>query len=216
MIEILSLFTGIFWKMYDDYADNKEAYSFLSKFEFPLEVLLIVSSLIFAFFDNLFLSYLFIIIVLDCILYIIKENNEEIKVNYAIDTDAWRTGAVFAYGLFMYRFPSMFLTFTQADYIFICIALISILAEIMSQCTKDPKIVENEEENHLFLEASNQKLFTRILELIVIVFFFYFLLPPQFKYVSFFAFSYMSLSIVSILYLKYYYFYRQGKPMFEK
>lgn len=201
--------------MYDDYADNKEAYSFLSKFEFPLEVMLILSSLIFASLDNLFLSYLFIIIVLDCILYIIKENNDTIKVNYAIDTDTWKLGAVFAYGLFIFRFPSMIATFRQADYTFIVIALVCIIAEIVSQCTKDKKILEDEKENHLFLEASNQKLFTRILEVIVVFFFFYFLLPPQFKYVSFFAISYMTISILSILYLKYYYFYRQGKPMFQ-
>lgn len=216
MIEVLSLFTGIFWKIYDDYADNKEAYSFLSKVEFPLEVVLILSSLLFAFFDNFFLFYLFMIIVLDCILYIIKENNEEVKVNYAIDTDVWKLGAIFAYGLFIFRFPSMITNFTQSDSILISVALVSIVAEIVSQCTKDQKIIKDETENHLFLEASNQKLVTRVIELVLFLLFFAYILPPHFTSVALFAISYISASIFSILYLKYYYFYRQGKPMFEK
>lgn len=221
MIEVLALLTGIFWKLYDDYADNKEAYSFLSKYELGLEVLMLACSLLFAFFDNIFLLYLVIIIISDCILYIIKENNDKNKVNYAVDTDIWKLGGVITYCLFILRVPSILNTFTALEYGVIALAITFIGIEIVSQFTEKKEIIEDEKENHLFLEASNKKLTTRIIELFLFFLFFYVVLLQyksalSFKNVILFAISYIYISISSILYLKYYYFYREGKPMFEK
>lgn len=221
MKEILSFLTGILWKVYDDYADNKEAYSFLTKGALPLEILMMVFSIAFAFFDNIFLFYLVIITLSDCFLYILKENNETIKVNYAIDTDVWKIGAIFAYCLFIFKINDILTTFSFLDYAVIALGTIFIGIEILSQCTDKKEIVEDDKENHLFLEASNKKLTTRIIELLLFCIFYYvviheFKMAESFTYVILFATSYIGVSILSILYLKYYYFYKQGQPMFEK
>lgn len=221
MEEGLSLITGILWKVYDDYADNKEAYSFLSKVEIPLEVLMVGMSIVFAFYDNIFLTYLFIVIVADCILYIMKENNKLSNVNYAIDTDVWKLGAIFAYSLFIFRISTIVTSFTLLDYAVIALGTIFIFMEIFGQSTEKNESSFSEKENHLFLEASNQKLITRSIELLLFVLFYYvvvheFKFAQNFKQMILFGGAYVSSSILSILYLKYYYFYKQGKPMFEK
>lgn len=221
MKEFLSFLTGILWKLYDDYADNKEAYSFLKNIELPLEVLMMGFSIVFAFFDNIFLMYLMIIIFSDCALYIMKMNNENIKVNYAIDTDVWKFGAIFAYTLCLFRVNSMITTFTICEYGIIALAITFIVIEIASQCTDNKEILNSEKENHLYLEASNKKLTTRIIELVLFCLFFYVVLIEYnvgiaFKNVILFAISYISVSIVSILYLKYFYFYKEGMSLFEK
>lgn len=221
MKEILSLITGILWKVYDDYADNKEAYSFLSKVKIPLEVLMVGMSILFCFYDNIFLSYLVIVIISDCILYIMKENDETIKVNYAIDTDVWKLGAIFAYILFIFRINTIVGTFTLLDYGVIILGTIFIFMEILGQCTPQKEIQTSEKENHLFLEASNQKLITRSIELLLFIIFYYVVVHEykyalNFKHMIIFGVAYVTSSILSIFYLKYYYFYKEGKPMFEK
>ena len=221
MIEFISIFTGIFWKLYDDYADNKDAYSFLKNIELPLEIVMMALSIFFAFFDNMFLMYLMIIIFSDCALHIFKMNNENIKVNYAIDTDVWKCGALIAYVLCLFRVHSIVNTFTLVDYGIISLAITFIIIEIASQCTDKKEILDSEKENHLYLEASNKKLTTRIIELVLFSLFFYVVLiqyniGERFTNVIFFAISYISVSIVSILYLKYFYFYKEGLSLFEK
>jgi hypothetical protein len=220
-MEAIALLTGVVWKIYDDYADNKDAYSFLNTVELPLEIIVVVLSMAFAFIDNMFLLYLLIIIISDCVLYILKTNDETFNVNYAVDTNCWKLGGIFAYCLVLFRIHSILTNFTVYDYGFILLGIGFISLEIYSQYTKAKEIIENEKENHLFLEASNQKFFTRILELILFMLFYFFVIQHyecarNFKYPILFALSYMSVSIVSILYLKYYYFYREGKPMFAK
>jgi hypothetical protein len=220
-MESLSLLTGVFWKIYDDYADNKEAYSFLETYERPIQLVVIVLSLFLAFHDNLFLMYLLIIIVSDCILYLLKQKDPSVKVNYAVDTPFWKMGGVFAILLFLIRFQPILTGFTVYEYGFILLGIVLIGSEIYSQFTTKKEIIENEEETHLFLEASNQKLGTRVLELVVSFLFLKFVVlkydcAKNFKHILLFSLSYMYTSIVSILYLKYHYFHLQGKDIFEK
>lgn len=217
MLEVLPIVTGVFWKIYDDYADNKEAYSFLSKVELPLEIIMVGLSIAYCFFDNIFLTYLVLVIFCDCFLYIAKENNEHINVNYAIDTDVWKLGAIFAYILFIFKLPTILSTFTLLDYGVITLGTIFIVFEIFGQCTKQ----ENEKENHLFLEASNHKLITRTIELLLFLIFYYVVIHEynfahNFKHMIMFGVSYVATSVLSILYLKYHYFYKEGKSMFDK
>jgi hypothetical protein len=220
-MESLSLLTGVFWKLYDDYADNKEAYSFLTDYELPIQLVVIVLSMALAFHDSLFLIYLIIIIISDCILYVLKQKDPSVKVNYAVDTTFWKVGGVFATILFLFRFNTIRATFTTYEYAFTLLGIVLIGSEIYSQFTTKKEILENESETHLFLEASNQKFGTRILELIVSFLFLKFLVlkydcAKNFKHILLFSISYMYTSIISILYLKYHYFHLQGMDIFEK
>jgi hypothetical protein len=220
-METIPLVTGFLWKLYDDYADNKEAYSFLNTFEFPLVMLVMGLSLAFAFYDNIFLIYIVITVVFDFIVYFLKKKDNTVKLNYAVDNYVWQIGGVLGILLFLSRFNAILDSLSLCEYALIGIAVAFIGLEIYSQLTKKKEILENEEENHLFLEASNQKFFTRFLELFVTMGFYFFVARKFesafcFQNVLAFSFSYMYTSIISILYLKYFYFYLKDKDLFEK
>ena len=220
-MEFISLLTGIFWKLYDDYADNKEAYSFLENYSIILQVCVFLLTFFLIFKDNIFLIYTIIVVVCDFIIYLLKMKDKNIKLNYALDTFCWKLGGLVACILFFFRITTILKTFTIYDYGFIGIGVFFILAEVISQLTSDKKIIEDEKENNLFLEASNQKFITRFLQLFTVILFYRFLavkfdFAQNFKNILLFSSSYMYVSIISILYLKYYYFYLDGKDIFEK
>lgn len=218
-MEFLASITGILGKVYDDYADNKEAYSFLDSYSIPLQILVVACSIAFASTDTIFLIYIFVIIISDCILYSFKVDDESFKLNLALDMDAWKAIAAFGYCFLPFRIHSIVTTFTGYEYGLLSFAASMVALEIYSQVTKSGA-TETKEDTHLFLEASNQKLITRILELLLCGLLFYFIVgsyewATKFRFIVMFAASYFTTSIVSILYLKYHYFHSQGKPMFS-
>lgn len=216
MLELLNFITmlyGVLVKLYDDCIDNTDAFSFIYDKKIILEIMLILVSF-YLICDPIFAILLITIcvgmLISDIIIFVLKNKYPENNLSYAYDTPIYIFGAILLVSIILYIHK---FDLTMLDYIIVMYIILIIIVEALYT-------FKSEKQNKIESEAGNIKLFTRIICMMYALMIYSIMLLNKslHKYlpIIYFGFSYGLTSIISMLYLKYYYMVKKDETNNEK
>ena len=205
--------SGFLMKIYDDVVDNPEAYSNVFTNKLVLEIVMIACVTYFAYLDPVALIACMFTVMVDIILYTYNLYYPALNVNYAIDKGSWGIGILLMFALLIYKGVAVFESFVTFDYLIIMAGFGIIFLDAISLISTNKEIITDPYANMVHLEASDRKLFIRIIALcgsiagalfiqFIPLFYEYFHILT---YIFTWGISYFSTSVLSILYLQHQY-----------
>lgn len=203
LLNFISILYGILFKIYDDCIDNKEAYSFVYDKKIILEIAIILFSLYLIYYCNTFALLLITLcigmLISDSIIYGLKYKYPENNLTYAYDNPIYIISVFIFIGISLYIHT---FKLSNIDYVVNLYLIFIIIVESLYT-------FKTEKLNKIESESGNIKLFTRIMSIMYGLMIYSIILLDKnlHKYLPIFyiAFGYILTSVISMLYLKYYY-----------